>query len=97
MSKEVRFLEMLGSNPALARDALLAREERMATLDVDPVRRRALLARDAGRLGTLLGGRLRMAMNVIAPDDGDTQEDLPQRDGDEQQVETEQPERAEPD
>jgi len=97
VSKEVRFLEMLGSNPVLVRDALLAYEERVAALGVDPARRQALLDRDANRLGSLLGGRKHMAMNVIAPDGGDTQEDLPQRGDDEQQAETEQPERAEPD
>lgn len=97
MSKEVRFLEMLGRSPVLVRGALLAYEERVAALGVDPARRQALLDRDAGKLGSLLGGRMHMAMNVIAPDGGDVQEELPQRRDDDRQTETEQPEPAEPD
>lgn len=97
VSKEVRFLEMLGSNPVLIRNALLAYGDRVAALDLDAGRRQALLERDAGKLSSLLGGRVRMAMNVIAPDGGEAQEDLPERRDDDGQAETEQPERAPPD
>ncbi len=90
--EEIRFLEILGGHPVSVRQSIRAYEDRVAALDIDAVKRKALLDKDVGALSSLLGGRVRMAMNVTAPDGGEESEELPERRDDEQQTDTEPPE-----
>lgn len=75
MSDVIDFIESLGSRPALApRDYAAAVE----CLAVDRATREALLQRDAGALGTALGGRDVMWCAIMTPEE--TPADEPGRD-----------------
>lgn len=91
MSEEIRFLETLGRSPVLIQESLRAYEDSVAALDVDAIKRQAFLDKDVGKLSSLLGGRVQMAMNIIAPDGGEESEELPEHKDDDRQSETELP------
>jgi hypothetical protein len=63
----IRFLETAGSVPMPAGEYLAA----VSSLDIDDAERAALVARDAGALGRLLGGRDTMYCSVLAPNHED--------------------------
>jgi hypothetical protein len=60
MSNVIRFLESMGSNPALSRLSAAEYSAVVAALDVDDRQKQALQDRDAGLLNDLLGGRSKM-------------------------------------
>jgi hypothetical protein len=70
MSNVIAFLEAMGQDARLGR---LQGEQYAAAVDalgLDDAPRQALLDRDAGAMGDLLGGRLKM-MCLLFPADGD--------------------------
>ena len=77
MSNMVRFLETLGSNPALTKLSAAEFEAIVATLDVDNAQRQALIARDNAALNDLLGGRERMLCVIWPADEPARENDQP--------------------
>lgn len=85
MTEAIRFLETLGSNPALARaTSAAAYGNALDVLGVDGQKQQALLDRDPRALNLLLGGRAVMAMAIATPDNGEEQQEAPERREDEQ-------------
>lgn len=83
MSNVIEFLDRIGRNPMPTADAYAAS---VAALDAGAAEREALLARDAGALNDLLGGRPVMRCAVFEPSRQPDQEpdgDVP--DGDEEE------------
>ena len=79
MSNVIAFLEAMGQDARLGR---LQGEQYAAAVDalaLDDAPRQALLDRDAGTMGDLLGGRLKM-MCLLFPADGDNKKDDEQDD-----------------
>lgn len=74
MSNVIRFLETLGSQPALSPAGYAAS---VAALDCDTEQQLAMLQRDGGTLNGLLGGHPLMAMFVATPDGGEEPQDSP--------------------
>ena len=74
MSNVIRFLETLGSKPALTPAEYAAT---VAALDIDAAQQLAMLQRDPGTLNGLLGGRALMAMYIATPDGGEEPEERP--------------------
>jgi len=70
MSNVIAFLESLGKNAALAGQSPEAYAAAVEALELDDAARFALLARDAGGLNGLLGGRIKM-MCLLFPADGE--------------------------
>jgi hypothetical protein len=77
MSNMVRFLETLGSNPALTKLSAAEFEAIVATLDVDDAQRQALIARDDAALSDMLGGRERMLCVIWPADEPMRENDQP--------------------
>ncbi len=99
MTEAIRFLEKLGSDPALVRPGFAAHEDALDVPGVDcPKQQRALLDRDVQALTVLLEGRATMAMAIATPDNGDEPQQAPERRGDEPaEPEDFPPERDRPD
>jgi hypothetical protein len=76
----IRFLELLGSKPAVA--CGLAYAEGVAALKVDPAEQRALLARDGSVLSRLLDGRPAIYCMISTPDEQAPLKDPGDRDDD---------------
>ncbi|MBW8312680.1 MAG: hypothetical protein K0M64_11690 [Rhizobium sp.] len=74
MSNVIAFLEALGreASPIESEVEYIASVE---ALDVDDQVRHALLARDAGKLGELLGARPRMVCALMPADDDERKDD----------------------
>lgn len=81
MSNVIEFLARLGADPKLAALEGEAFEAAVGELALDDAARTALLARDAGALGDLLGGRPKMIC-MLFPADDDQKKDDDQDDGD---------------
>lgn len=60
MTDVIRFLESMGSNPALANLPATDYAAAVAALDADQPQKQALLDRDHAQLNRLLGGRHKM-------------------------------------
>jgi hypothetical protein len=60
MTDVIRFLESMGSNPALANLSATEYAAAVAALDADQMQKQALLDRDHTALNRLLGGRDKM-------------------------------------
>lgn len=75
VSNVIRFLETLGSNPALTRLSAAEYAATVAALDADHGQRQALLTRDHAALNDLLGGREKVLFAIFAPDDNEKQDD----------------------
>ncbi len=69
MSQIIGFLEDMGRNPGCGRISHADYTAAVASLQVTPAERQALLARDHGRLNDLLGGRMRMMCLIWQPSD----------------------------
>lgn len=82
MTAAIRFLETLGSHPALVQPGAAACEAALAALCVDGREQQALRDRDVQALGRLLGGRAAMAMAIATPDGGEEPLEAPGRDDD---------------
>jgi hypothetical protein len=65
MSNAIRFLETMGSNPRAGSDYAAV----VASLQVPPQQRQALLARNHAALGALLGGREAMKCLVFSQEE----------------------------
>lgn len=91
MSNALRFLEDMGSNPALGRMTPSAYAAAVAKLDIDVASRQALLERDHDSLNDLLGGRSRMMCMIWQP------EQEPERREDEEEREAPDKEAPPPD
>jgi hypothetical protein len=89
MSNMVRFLETLGSNPALTKLSAAEFEAMVANLDVDDAQRQALVARDGAALNDMLGGRERMLCVIWPADEPVRENDQP---GDDEPAEDTPPE-----
>jgi hypothetical protein len=76
MSNVIRFLETLGSNPALTKMSAAEYAAAVVALDVDDAQRQALIDRDQDALNGLLGGRYDM-MCILWPADEPAKEDQP--------------------
>lgn len=72
MTNVIRFLESLGSKPALSTADYTAT---VAALDADDAQRKLLLNRDCGALNDLIGGRERMVCSVWKPEEEPMHED----------------------
>ncbi len=68
MSNALRFLEDMGSNPAIGRMSPSAYAAAVAKLDIDAALRQALVARDHDSLNDLLGGRGKMMCMIWQPE-----------------------------
>lgn len=66
MSRVIRFLETLGSNPALSTADYAAS---VAMLGLDDAQQEALLGRDHKALNELLEGRTTLRFVIATPDD----------------------------
>ena len=99
MTEAIRFLEKLGSGPALIRAGFAVREDARDVLGVCcRKQQRALLDRDVQALTVLLEGRATMVMAIATPDNGDEPQQAPERHGEEPAVPEEfPPERDRPD
>lgn len=83
MSNVIRFLEALGSNPALTRLSVADYEAVVASLDADAAQQQALLDRNHSALNDLLGGRAeRMMLMQWAPEEQPFRKDDDQPDDD---------------
>lgn len=83
MSNVIRFLEALGSNPALTRLSVADYEAVVASLDADAAQQQALLGRNHSALNDLLGGRAeRMMLMQWAPEEQPFRKDDDQPDDD---------------
>jgi hypothetical protein len=60
MTDVIRFLESMGSNPALTNLTATEYAAAVAALDADQAQKQALLDRDHAALNRLLGGRSKM-------------------------------------
>lgn len=81
MSKVIAFLENMGRTSLPGQLDLARYEAAVEAAQVEDVARDALLARDAGALSDLLGGRLEM-MCLLFPAEGDENKDDEQDDSD---------------
>lgn len=81
MSNVIEFLERLGADASMASLDGQAYEAAVGSVDAADAARDALLARDAGTLGELLGGRPKMVC-MLFPADDDQKKDDEQDDND---------------
>ena len=81
MSNVISFLERLGADASMASLDQQAYEAAVVEVEAGDAARDALLARDAGALGDLLGGRPKMIC-MLFPADDDKKKDDEQDDGD---------------
>lgn len=93
MSTVIQFLESMGSNASSSRLTAAGYAQALASLEVSPEARAALLQRDPAVLNTLLGGRNKILFALLPVD--------PDKKGDEQPldepVQPDQKTPAEPD
>ncbi|KFL36926.1 hypothetical protein [Arenimonas donghaensis] len=75
MSNVIEFLERLGSTPQPAAGDSIGYETEVASLAVDDEVRQALMSRDSGALGDLLGGRPKMLCMLFPAEGDDNQKD----------------------
>jgi hypothetical protein len=80
MSTVIQFLETMGGNAAMARMSTADYLAAVAALDADHSSRRALLARDSGKLVEALNARPFMMCMVVAPDEGNEPQESPAQD-----------------
>jgi hypothetical protein len=83
MMDPIEFLEQLGRNARLRHAPAAELERALATTEIDPALRSALLAGDTLRLGELLGAQPNICCLIEKPDQEEDEEEEEEEDDDE--------------